>query len=92
MKKRKKNYSTQIKTSSTDSIFIETNSTSISVKKKLNMRGHKITNSGQPTYEDDIVSLGYLRSKFLDRKDEKTGYLPTKGGSMNGEINMGEVA
>ncbi|WP_348664195.1 hypothetical protein [Chlamydiifrater volucris] len=89
MKKRKKNHSTQIKTFSTNSNFMEATSASISIKKKLDMRENKITNLGQPTYEEDIVSLGYLRSKFLDKKDEKTGYLPTEGGNMHGEISMG---
>ncbi|WP_213319041.1 hypothetical protein [Chlamydiifrater volucris] len=89
MKKEKKNHPIQTKTFSTNCSSIEVNSTNISLGKKLDMKKKKITKIGQPAYEEDIVPLGYLRSKFIDKKDKETGYLPTKGGNMHGEINMG---
>ncbi|WP_213357802.1 hypothetical protein [Chlamydiifrater phoenicopteri] len=69
--------------------LVEANSSNISINQELDMKTHKISNLGEPLYNKDLVSLGYLKSKFLKKDDPETGYLATKGGEMFGEINMG---
>ncbi|WP_213318442.1 hypothetical protein [Chlamydiifrater volucris] len=93
MKKRKKNRSSQIiETFPINSHFVEANSTNISLHNPLSVKNKKITRLGEPLYSNDLVSWGYLKSKFLDKNDKETGYLSTKGGRMNGEINIGNFS
>lgn len=49
----------------------------------------KLTGVATPTRDTDVVPLQYLQTHYLSKNDPNPGYLPIKGGSMTGNINMG---
>ncbi len=49
----------------------------------------KLTGVSTPTRDTDAVPLQYLQTHYLSKNDPNPGYLPIKGGSMTGNINMG---
>lgn len=49
----------------------------------------KLTGVATPTRDTDAVPLQYLQTHYLSKNDPNPGYLPIKGGSMTGNINMG---
>ncbi|WP_080125926.1 hypothetical protein [Chlamydia suis] len=49
----------------------------------------KLTGVSTPTRDTDVVPLQYLQTHYLSKNDPNPGYLPIKGGSMTGNINMG---
>ncbi|WP_348663968.1 hypothetical protein [Chlamydia vaughanii] len=68
-------------------MFSLTDST-ITSTRPVNMSSQNITGLADPTKGTDAVSLTYLESNYVKKNDPQSGYLPTTGGIMTGNIDM----
>ena len=59
----------------------------------INMGGQKITNVGNPTNNNDVANKIFVDTAFQELEEELAtslaGYLPLKGGTMTGVLDMG---
>ncbi|QEM73770.1 hypothetical protein DZK34_02165 [Chlamydia abortus] len=69
-------------------LFTLTGST-ITSAKPIDMNKQNISGLAEPKQNSDAVSLDYLQSNYVSKSDPNSGYLPTTGGTMSGNINMG---
>ncbi|WP_139414313.1 hypothetical protein [Chlamydia abortus] len=69
-------------------LFTLTGST-ITSAKPIDMNKQNISGLAEPKQNSDAVSLDYLKSNYVSKSDPNSGYLPTTGGTMSGNINMG---
>lgn len=76
-------------TRATTSTIFTVTSSEISSSKSINMNNQNISGLGSPSKDSDAVSLDYLKSNFVAKNDPNAGYLPTTGGTLQGNINMG---
>lgn len=76
-------------TRTTTSAIFTVTSSGISSSQSINMNNQNISGLGTPSKNSDAVSLDYLQSNFVAKNDPNSGYLPTTGGTLQGNINMG---
>ncbi|AQT77366.1 phage tail protein [Chlamydia gallinacea] len=76
-------------TRTTTSAIFTVTSSGISSSQSINMNNQNISGLGTPSKNSDAVSLDYLQSNFVAKNDPNSGYLPTTGGTLQGDINMG---
>ncbi|ANG66442.1 phage tail protein [Chlamydia gallinacea 08-1274/3] len=76
-------------TRTTTSAIFTVTSSGISSSQSINMNNQNISGLGTPSKSSDAVSLDYLQSNFVAKNDPNSGYLPTTGGTLQGNINMG---
>lgn len=76
-------------TRTTTSAIFTVTSSGISSSQSINMNNQNISGLGTPSKSSDAVSLDYLQSNFVAKNDPNSGYLPTTGGTLQGDINMG---
>ncbi|WP_375793318.1 hypothetical protein O1W69_04235 [Chlamydia sp. 12-01] len=62
--------------------------TTITSTKTINMNNQNIIGLPAPRQDSDAVSLDYLKSNYVSKTDPNSGYLPTTGGTMTGNIDM----
>ncbi|WP_213357801.1 hypothetical protein [Chlamydiifrater phoenicopteri] len=84
--KKTKLIETRVKKPQNDTIQI--NDQGASFNKTLSMNGKKITNLGTPEADGDAVPYSYLREHFTIIGESNDTYLPIKGGTMTGPIDM----
>ncbi|VVT42705.1 hypothetical protein BOKEGFJH_00216 [Chlamydia avium] len=76
-------------TQTTNSSIFTVTSSGISSSKPINMNSQNISGLATPSNDSDAVPLEYLKSNFVLKSDPDSGYLPTAGGTLTGNINMG---
>lgn len=76
------------KAETNSALFTLTGST-ITSAKPIDMNKQNISGLAEPKQNSDAVSLDYLQSNYVSKSDPNSGYLPTTGGTMSGNINMG---
>ncbi|WP_139414689.1 hypothetical protein [Chlamydia abortus] len=76
------------KAETNSALFTLTGST-ITSAKPIDMNKQNISGLAAPKQNSDAVSLDYLQSNYVSKSDPNSGYLPTTGGTMSGNINMG---